>query len=121
MHTILTVSHEIKDCRTNLHMCPIFKKGVHLVSLCEVIGYETKISPSHDKANNNQPIFPAAVPIAEVDISSQRLMMKAKVLFDTGVQKSFISKETVTALNLPKKGQAQLKIFGFLTNNNTQT
>ncbi len=88
---------------------------------CKVIGYEIKITASHDRTNNNQTISPAAIPIAEVDISNQRWLTKTKVLFSTGVQKSFISKETIIALNLPKIGQAQLKILVFLTNNNTQT
>ena len=86
--------------------------------LCDEQEDGFKPSPS---PGTNIPNYSAAVPVAEVQVKNKEWLTRVKVLFDTGAQKSFISKEVATTLNLPIVGQACLKISGFLTNNDPKT
>ena len=70
---------------------------------------------------NTMSLSPAATPTAQVLVNNGRNNQTLVALFDSGAQKTFISKEAVESLNLKEVGKVSMAIDGFLSNKKLQT
>lgn len=65
-------------------------------------------------------VTPAATPVAEIELLKGKESRTLVALFDTGAQKTFISKHTVESLGLPTVSTVSMAIDGFLANKRVQ-
>ena len=108
-----TCNHRTEQCNFNLRRCDICKKGFHHQVLCDksckVNSQICSVTPSN---NHN---ISTALPVGAVHVIKNKSQIKAKVLYDQGSQRTFISQDLVDKLNLKPIGKINLQLSGFLS------
>lgn len=111
--------HATSDCNTNLWKCRKCNQGRHHVLFCpgdsrdSTRNSDTQATPVISTVDSGGEVNNGAIPTAEAVVGGSSKRLDTRVFFDLGAQRTFISSELVSQLNIKSAGTAELTIDGF--------